>query len=108
VPSEAALDELRQGLKLGKMVTLPAHAKIIPEPEELWPRNPPIRYRQAIPTAWLELRIREGKNRQIRRMTAKVGCPTLRLVRYAIGPWCLQGLAPGAWREVDSVHGQEL
>jgi 23S rRNA pseudouridine2457 synthase len=101
------LDGLREGTQLGKTVTLPAHARIIPEPEGLWPRDPPIRYREAIPTAWLELRIREGKNRQIRRMTAKIGYPTLRLIRYAIGPWCLQGLAPGEWKEVDSVDRQE-
>jgi 23S rRNA pseudouridine2457 synthase len=108
IPSEAALDGLREGVQLGTTMTLPAQARIIAEPEGLWPRDPPIRYRQAIPTAWLELRIREGKNRQIRRMTAKIGYPTLRLIRYAIGPWCLQGLAPGKWKEVDSVDRQEL
>jgi 23S rRNA pseudouridine2457 synthase len=108
IPSEAALDGLCEGVQLGKTVTLPAHARIIPEPKGLWPCDPPIRYRQAIPTAWLELRICEGKNRQIRRMTAKIGYPTLRLIRYTIGPWCLQGLAPGEWKEVNSVDGQEL
>ena len=108
IPSEAALDELCRGVQLGKTVTLPAHARIIVGPEALWPRDPSIRYRQAIPTAWLELRIREGKHRQVRRMTAKIGYPTLRLIRYAVGPWSLLGLAPGEWKEVNSVDRQEL
>ena len=78
-----------------------ANARLIDEPAELWPRDPPIRYRAKIPTAWLELTLREGKNRQVRRMTAKVGFPTLRLVRAAIGTVRCDGLAPGEWREVE-------
>ena len=99
-PTSAALDELRKGVNLGDFTTRPADANLIEEPRELWPRDPPIRYRAKIPTAWLELTIREGKNRQVRRMTAKVGLPTLRLIRAAIGKVSVQGLAPGAWREI--------
>ena len=99
VPDQAALDQLRHGLDLGDFVTRPAEARLIAEPEGLWPRVPPIRMRQHIPTSWLELTIAEGKNRQVRRMTAKVGYPTLRLIRYAIGAYTLDGLAPGVWRE---------
>ena len=98
-PDEAALDRLRQGVALNDGPTRPARARAMPEPEGLWPRDPPVRFRQAIPTSWLELVIKEGRNRQVRRMTAAVGCPTLRLIRAAIGPYSLQGLAPGAWRE---------
>ena len=99
-PTEAALGALRRGVPLRDGPTRPAAARILPEPEGLWPRDPPIRVRQAIPTAWLELRLREGRNRQVRRMTAHVGLPTLRLVRFCVGSWSLEGLAPGAWREV--------
>ena len=99
-PTSAALDELRKGVNLGDFTTRPADANLIEEPRELWPRDPPIRYRAKIPTAWLELTIREGKNRQVRRMTAKAGLPTLRLIRAAIGKVSVQGLAPGAWREI--------
>lgn len=99
IPDEAALDRLRQGLDLGDFVTRPAQAKIIDEPAGIWPRNPPIRFRKNLPTAWLELTIAEGKNRQVRRMTAKVGFPTLRLVRCRIGDWSLGDLASGEWRE---------
>ena len=98
-PDEAALERLRQGVELNDGPTRPARARAMPEPEELWPRDPPVRFRQAIPTSWLELVIKEGRNRQVRRMTAAVGCPTLRLIRAAIGPYSLQGLAPGTWRE---------
>lgn len=98
IPDEAALSRLSSGLDLGDFTTLPCKARCIPEPAGLWPRTPPIRVRQAIPTSWLEIRLKEGKNRQVRRMTAKVGLPTLRLVRAAIGPWTLEGLAPGEWR----------
>ena len=99
-PSLAALDQLGKGVNLGDFTTRPASANLIEEPKELWPRDPPIRYRAKIPTAWLELSIREGKNRQVRRMTAKVGFPTLRLIRTAIGKVSVQGLTPGTWREI--------
>lgn len=107
-PGEAALAALRRGVPLRDGPTRPAAARILPEPEGLWPRDPPIRVRRAIPTAWLELRLREGRNRQVRRMTAHVGLPTLRLVRFLVGPWSLEGLAPGAWREVAPPTPAEL
>ena len=100
LPTDAALDALRSGVDLGDFVTRPAGARRIDEPAGLWPRDPPIRYRAKIPTTWLELTLRDGKNRQVRRMTARVGFPTLRLVRAAIGGIELTGLAPGEWREV--------
>lgn len=102
LPSEQALAALRTGVDLGDFVTQPAGARTIEEPAGLWPRDPPIRYRAKIPTSWLEIALREGKNRQVRRMTARVGFPTLRLVRVAIGRVSLAGLAPGAWREIDA------
>ena len=95
---EDALASLRRGLPLKDGTTLPAEAERIPDPD-LWPRTPPIRVRQSIPDCWLKLTIREGRNRQVRRMTAAVGHPTLRLVRWAIGEWTVEGLAPGAWRD---------
>jgi 23S rRNA pseudouridine2457 synthase len=101
LPTDAALAALRAGVDLGDFVTQPAGARRLEEPAQLWPRDPPIRFRAKIPTAWLELTLREGKNRQVRRMTAKVGFPTLRLVRSAIGGVDLDGLPPGQWREVD-------
>lgn len=100
VPDEAALQRLRRGVELRDGTTAPAQARLMAEPE-IWARTPPIRYRAAIPTRWLELTIREGRNRQVRRMTATVGHPTLRLIRYAVGPWTLNGLAPGEWRRVE-------
>ncbi|MDD3354608.1 pseudouridine synthase [Zoogloea sp.] len=99
-PDEAALAALRGGLDLGDFVTRPCQARRVPEPGWLWPRTPPIRERKSIPTCWLEIVLKEGKNRQVRRMTAKVGFPTLRLIRAKIGEWTLDGLAPGMWREV--------
>ena len=99
-PPLTALDQLREGVSLGDFTTQRASANLIEEPQDLWPREPPIRYRAKIPTAWIELTIREGKNRQVRRMTAKVGFPTLRLIRAAIGKVTVAGLALGTWREI--------
>lgn len=99
-PDEAALEPLRHGVDLGDFVTQPAQARCIAEPASLWTRNPPVRFRQAIPTNWIELVIKEGKNRQVRRMTAKIGFPTLRLIRAAIGEWTLDTLQPGEWKEL--------
>jgi len=93
------LQRLRDGVELNDGMTLPAEARQLDEPA-LWPRNPPVRFRKSVPTTWLELVIREGRNRQVRRMTAAVGLPTLRLVRVRIGLWSLDGLQPGEWREV--------
>lgn len=106
-PSDSALERLRAGVVLKDGPTRPASARRIEEPA-IWPRVPPIRYRAKIPTAWIELTIREGRNRQVRRMTAAVGLPTLRLVRVAVGPWSLQGLSlltPGAWTVVPPHPG---
>ena len=99
VPDEAALEALRQGVQLNDGLTLPARASLLEPPAPVWARNPPIRMRLNKPTAWLELVIREGRNRQVRRMTAAVGLPTLRLIRAAIGPYTLDGLASGSWQE---------
>jgi 23S rRNA pseudouridine2457 synthase len=98
LPAHEALARLARGVVLKDGVTLPAEVRRIDEPRGLWLRDPPVRYRAAIPTAWIELRLREGRNRQVRRMTAAVGHPTLRLIRYALGDWTLEGLAPGEWR----------
>jgi 23S rRNA pseudouridine2457 synthase len=97
-PDEAALEKLRRGVKLPDFTTQPADATVIAEPANLWPRDPPIRSRKNISTGWIELTIREGKNRQVRRMTAAVGLPTLRLIRYRIGEWTLGDLKQGKWR----------
>ena len=97
-PDEAALEPLRSGVRLNDGMTLPADVARI-DPPELWERDPPIRARKSIPDAWLKLTIREGRNRQVRRMTAAVGLPTLRLVRWSIGDWTVEGLAPGEVRE---------
>ena len=96
---DADLAALKKGVDLGDFIAQPAQVCIIAEPHGLWPRNPPIRERKAIATTWLEIKIAEGKNRQIRRMTAKIGFPTLRLIRYAIGDYTIDGLSVGAWKQ---------
>jgi 23S rRNA pseudouridine2457 synthase len=101
-PAADALQTLCGGLDLGDFVSMPCTARCVNEPSGLWSRFPPIRERRHIPTAWIELELREGKNRQVRRMTARIGHPTLRLIRWAVGPWTLDGLAPGEWRELDA------
>lgn len=98
-PSPEQLARLRAGIELNDGPTLPADAALVAAPA-LWPRDPPVRFRRSVPDSWLRLTIREGRNRQVRRMTAAVGLPTLRLVRVAIGPWSLEALAPGQWREL--------
>ncbi len=98
--SEDAVAQLQRGVMLNDGPTRPARARRLDAPE-LWPRTPPVRYRAAIPTSWVELEIGEGRNRQVRRMTAAVGFPTLRLVRVRIGDWSLEGLEPGDWREIN-------
>lgn len=100
IPTEEALAALRAGVVLNDGPTRPAGARVIAAPDFLWPRDPPIRTRASIPTAWIELTLKEGRNRQVRRMTAAVGFPTLRLIRWAVGNWTLAGLDPGEWREV--------
>jgi len=104
MPDEAALDKLRAGIALSDFIARPAKVRLIDEPAGLWLRDPPIRYRAAIPTAWPEIRIAEGKNRQVRRMTAAIGYPTLRLIRAAIGVATLAGLAPGQWRLIEGSY----
>lgn len=98
IPDQDALKRLREGIVLQDFKTRPARARLIKEPENLWLRQPPIRFRKNLPTSWIELTITEGKNRQVRRMTAAVFLPTLRLIRYAIGRHSLLGIAPGEWR----------
>lgn len=100
IPSKEQLLQLSLGVNLGGFVTKPARVEVITEPSWLWPRNPPIRWRKNIPTSWIELTISEGKNRQVRKMTAKVGLPTLRLVRYAVDKFTLDGLALGEFKLV--------
>ncbi|WP_135078629.1 rRNA large subunit pseudouridine synthase E [Terasakiella sp. SH-1] len=107
IPDDKALNALAQGITLKDGKTRPAKVRRIEEPKNLWERNPPVRFRANIPTSWIELTIKEGKNRQVRRMTAAVGFPTLRLIRYAIGPWTLDQLETGQWSET-SVKQDDL
>jgi 23S rRNA pseudouridine2457 synthase len=106
VVADPALAALTAGITLNDGQTLPALAEAESEPGWLWPRDPPIRFRKSVPTSWLSLTIREGRNRQVRRMTAAVGLPTLRLVRVGIGPWRVEGLGPGEWREVPRAEAE--
>ena len=99
-PSEQTLEKLRRGVELKDGRTRPAEVWRIPEPDNLWPRDPPVRYRKNVVDVWLEIVLREGRNRQVRRMTAAVGHPTLRLIRWSIGDWSVDGLPPGEWRRV--------
>jgi 23S rRNA pseudouridine2457 synthase len=107
-PTDEALEPLRRGLMLNDGLARPTPARVIPEPGELWPRDPPIRSRKAVPTGWIELELSEGRNRQVRRMTAAVGLPTLRLIRWAVGPWTVQGLAPGQSRAVSRSEAEAV
>jgi len=102
-PSALQVAALQDGVVLNDGPTRPAQCRVVEPPDWLWPRDPPVRFRKSVPDAWLQLQIREGRNRQVRRMTAAVGLPTLRLLRVAIGELGLDGLAPGRWREVDPV-----
>ena len=97
-PARAQLAALARGVDLGAFITRPARASAIPEPPGLWSRDPPVRFRKSVPTAWLRLELTEGRNRQVRRMTAAVGLPTLRLIRWSVGGWNVEGLEPGEWR----------
>lgn len=106
--ADADLEPLRRGLVLKDGPTRPAPTRLIDGPAGLWPRDPPIRMRKAIPTCWLEIELSEGRNRQVRRMTAALGYPTLRLIRWAVGPWTLAGLAPGQWREVPQGEAEAV
>lgn len=100
VPDEAALHKLAEGVELKDGKTRPAKVRKMEEPNDLWPRTPPVRFRKSVPDSWLELEISEGRNRQVRRMTAAVGYPTLRLIRARVGHWTLEGLPPGRWRKI--------
>lgn len=106
VPRTDSLAPFTTGIDLGDFTTLPAHAELAQQPSWLWPRNPPIRTRKNIPTSWLKIVLREGKNRQVRRMTAALGYPTLRLIRYAVGHWDVTGLPCGEYREAVTVPGK--
>jgi len=101
VPSAEKLQALRDGVQLNDGPTLPAQASLGPPPPRLWQRDPPVRFRKTVPDAWLAITLREGRNRQVRRMTAAVGLPTLRLVRASMGPHALDALQPGQWRRID-------
>lgn len=105
-PDRAAIQALRKGVELKDGLTLPAEARVIPEPPALWERDPPIRVRKSVPDRWIELTIREGRNRQVRRMTAAVGHPTLRLIRWRIGDWSLDDLPLGQWTDAEPPAAQ--
>lgn len=101
IPDPQTLERLAQGVRLNDGPTLPARARSVPAPDWLWERTPPIRFRKRVADSWIELMLKEGRNRQVRRMTAAVGHPTLRLIRWAVGDWTLAGLKPGEYRQVD-------
>lgn len=107
-PDGKAIDKLRKGVPLKDGMTLPAEARLVQEPSFLWPRVPPIRFRKSVPDRWLEITIKEGRNRQVRRMTAAVGHPALRLIRTGVGPWELGGLKPGEWKEAQLPRNLKL
>ncbi|MDC1312108.1 pseudouridine synthase [Burkholderiales bacterium] len=106
-PTESAITQLEQGVMIAKRMTRPATAKCINEPT-LWERNPPIRHRREIPTSWIELGLTEGRNRQVRKMTAAVGYPTLRLIRHSIGELSIDGLEPGKWKIIENHSRYDL
>ncbi|MEM9395021.1 MAG: pseudouridine synthase [Pseudomonadota bacterium] len=101
IPGDADLNKLRQGIQLKDGMTRPADAQGVAPPQQLWPRTPPVRARKTVADSWLEITITEGRNRQVRRMCAAIGYPCLRLVRWRVGPWAIDGLAPGEWQKID-------
>ena len=105
-PTAQSIEKLRTGVSLDGAMTRPAQVELVAEPQWLWPRTPPVRFRKLIPTSWLRMVLCEGRNRQVRRMTAAAGFPTLRLIRYSVGEWTLEGLAPGAVRELEVAAGE--